>query len=714
MRKRRILIPFLSIGLIAALASCSSNAISNNTYTDSTQVNQNNKIDQNNNSNGSSSLGETITPSVTASDAEDNKTEITSTFNIETINGNFTVEDNVYKITSAGTYTLSGKLSEGMIYIDTTGDVELDLNGVSISSSTNSPIYGINLDNLKIKSVDGTYNEIIDNRVTSLTDTLGTAAIYAECDLKLVGKGSLYVSGLYNNGIHTKDDLSIKNVTLSVKAYNNALKGNDSIEIESGQVKAISTGGDGLKTTSSDISSKGNQRGTVTISGGVVDIYACEDGIDASYDVDISGSAVVNIYTSSYSSYSSTHAESSSQEMYVSISNGYYSSNYRYAAYLYNTDGTYTWVNLSYYGMSNTQSMNNNRPGASRTSYYYYKFDLPTGYQNIAIYRFNSTDTENSLDNYSAKTSGGTINNNKNMYAISSISGTTISGDWSTFQVSSSSDYSEKGIKADNEINISDGTINISAVDDALHANYGETLENGNTGLGNINITGGDITVTSGDDGMHADSILNIEGGIINVLNSHEGLEGNQIYIKGGETYVYANDDGVNATSGASSTLINVSGGLLDVTVGSGDTDGIDSNGSYTQSGGVVITRNPNSDKSGNMGALDIDSTFTMTGGTFIAFGVVVKTPSNYNYVSFDAIASGGMGGGMFGGGSSSSSYQFTKGTYTVSNTDITFTAGTTYYSLFIASDQLTVGESYTLSGGTSKTWTQSSKTTTV
>ena len=63
--------------------------------------------------------------------------------------------------------------------------------------------------------------------------------------------------------------------------------------------------------------------------------------------------------------------------------------------------------------------------------------------------------------------------------------------------------------------------------------------------------------------------------------------------------------------------------------------------------------------------------------------------------------------------GGSSSSVQFAKGTYTVSGTDITFTTTQTYYSLFIASDQLVVGSSYTLTGGTTKTWTQSSKATT-
>ena len=709
MKKKGLIFGISALGLMISLASCVGTTQSAN----STAINPNNNNTVSVDTNGNNKVT-TVTPSVTAVDALESKEEITSDFSITTTDGNYTLEGTTYKITSAGTYVISGKLSDGMIYIDAEGDVELDLNGASITSTANSPIYAVNVDNLKIKSEENTYNEIIDSRITSLTDTLGSAAIYSEADLKLVGKGLLYVSGLYNNGVHSKDDLSIKNVTLNVKAYNNALKGNDSINVESGNIIAISTGGDGLKTTNSDVSSKGNQKGTITISGGTVDIYSLEDGIDASYDVSISDEAVVNIYTGSNSKYSGTHATTASTDMYFRITNSYYSTSYRYAAYLYNNDGTYKWVNLSYAGTTATSTSNNNRYQSSRTSYYYYKFDMDSSYSNMAIYRFDASQTENSLTTYSAVTSGGTINTSKNMYAITSISGTQMTGDWGTYSVSSSS-YSAKGIKADNEINVTGGNITISSTDDSFHANYGLTLENGEVGKGNINISGGSITVSSGDDGMHADGLLTINDGVINVVNSHEGLEGNQIYIKGGSTYVYANDDGVNATSGAKQTIVDVSGGYLDVTVGSGDTDGIDSNGSYNQTGGFVITRNPTNDTSGNMGALDIDGTFTMTGGTFIALGPVSQTPNNYNSVLFGTTGGGNMmrPGGM-GMGGSSSSFSFASGEYSVSGTNISFKLSQTYYSLFIASSELKVGTEYTLSGTTSKTWTQSSVKTTI
>ena len=66
----------------------------------------------------------------------------------------------------------------------------------------------------------------------------------------------------------------------------------------------IAKQGDGIKTTNSDISSKGNQRGIVSLRGGNIDIYAATDGIDASYDVNVSDRTILNIYTGPYSPYS--------------------------------------------------------------------------------------------------------------------------------------------------------------------------------------------------------------------------------------------------------------------------------------------------------------------------------------------------------------------------------------------------------------------------
>ena len=104
-----------------------------------------------------------------------------------------------------------------------------------------------------------------------------------------------------------------------------------------------------------------------------------------------------------------------------------------------------------------------------------------------------------------------------------------------------------------------------------------------------------------------------------------------------------------------------------------------------------------------------------MTGGTLIAAGPSGVSTSNVNYVRFGSASSGmGMGGrpgfGSMGQSTSSSTVTFTAGTYQVSNTNIYFTLNQSYSNLLIISDELKTGQSYTLSGGTEKSWTQSSQ----
>lgn len=667
-----------------------------------------------NNKNTDTTIASSITAQDTnvthADDADNYKTEITGEFSITSTDGStITQNDSIYTITQAGEYTVTGLLSEGQIVVnaDDNAEITIVLNGTSITCSNGSPIYIKNADNIKIKSEENTYNCIVDARTEAddnsdnSSSENGNAAIYAACDLKLVGKGALSVTGNYNKGIQSKDDISIKNVTIKVNAVNNAIKGNDEVAIESGEIIAISRKGDGIKTSNSSLSTKGKQKGNVIISGGNIDIYAACDGIDAAYGIDVSGDGNLNIYTDTYSDYSEAVAadnsgssasssgssistpDSSASNPGSSASNPDSSASNPSSSNQNQGSSSKSSSNatmMTYTTTANTDNQNNSSVGTPP--------DMNNAQNNGNM--GNPPDMNNSSSNPGMKGNFGGGNR-----AANGMPGNNSSGN------SSKKSYSTKGIKAESEINISGAAINISSTDDGIHANSDSgVLETGEDGKGIISISGGTITISTGDDGIHADKELNITDGYINVLTSYEGLEAITININGGQSFVYAADDGINACTGdgTSTPLINITGGYVDVTTGSGDTDGIDSNGSYTQSGGMVLVKGGSS--SGQVsGSIDVDGNITITGGTCVALGGICETPVNsVNAYVFSSVS-------------------FNAGSYSVKDSSgneiISFTLNNSYSNGWICASALTTNTEYTLycDGSSLAGWTQSAGT---
>ena len=589
-----------------------------------------------------------------------------TTVNVTTVDGNYTascvvnviedsdddynppeVDSDIFYITedtlSSGTYDIekdeytfavSGNYKQ--IFVNAPEKtIVVELSDANITNSENSPIYVLDCDTIEISAKKNKTSNIIDSRpmFTEEDTSQGKGAIYvSNGDLKLKGAGTLNVSSSYYNGIHCKDDVKIQKLTLNVNAVNHGIRGNDSITISSGDI-TISCGGDGLHSDNSDLSSSLKQRGNITINGGTINIDSWKDALAASYDAifeELDGVSIsFTANTNTYSSYEGETVPASTTSLYLKMNSQTYASGaYTYAAYINNT-----WYKANFKEQVTEEGGPGGRgPGGGggwSSTYYVYEIERPTSATSFTLYRFSGSNvTEFSTTSYNAVSSAKTFSSAYDMIQLS-VSGSTISlSNWSTYN---SKGESTKGIKANNEVKIISGTIVIKSVDDAIHANNDNYIESGVTPLGNVNISGGSITVTSKDDGIHADGTLTISGGEINVLTSYEGIEGNIINITGGTSYVYSTNDGMNASKGNSTPAINISGGYLDVEVPTnGDTDGIDSNGTYTQTGGVVITKGPGSASSYTMGsaALDSDGAVTLSGGTIIVYGGIEKTPT--------------------------------------------------------------------------------------
>ncbi len=547
-------------------------------------------------------------------------------------------------------YTISGEMT-GNIVVDV-GEAykfTLEMNGFTLTCDSTNPILAISADEFELQAKSGSKNYIYDKRpaVDPLDETLHPAAVYAFVDMEISGKGSLNLESDNNKGIHAKDDLQVKNLTLSVSCEDNCLRGNDSVEITSANTTLIARTGDCIKTTNSHISAtKGEQKGNVLVNGGTHNLYAACDGIDAAFNAQIdNATTVLNIYTDKYSPYSKEVTAVSDATYYLRYTNTYYKYSVRYSD---STTGAYLWVNAS--DTYETVTSSGNRPGSTGTTYYYYTFPKKDGYDKLAVYMYSSAQTQGEGNEYYACSSEKTVNTSYDTVAITYSSSTSsLTVNWTNYTTSSSGPggmgggmndgntdkgtYSTKGIKSFNEIIINDGTINVQAYDDAIHANSDGIIESGVTPTGNVTINGGTVTVSSNDDGVHADGTLTVVAGTATVTSSYEGMEGKYINISGGNVSVISTDDGFNSTS-TSGAGINISGGDVYVYAKG---DGLDSNS--TTSKGAILFSGGNtvviSNSNGNA-SIDSDGGYTQSGSARVIAmmprGGMTNEATNGNY----------------------------------------------------------------------------------
>ncbi len=196
----------------------------------------------------------------------------------------------------------------------------------------------------------------------------------------------------------------------------------------------------------------------------------------------------------------------------------------------------------------------------------------------------------------------------------------------------------KNGIKVGNEdapsLVIDGGlTIRINAANDGINSGY------------DLTILSGTLEISAGDDAIHADRILTVgstdgTGPTLTVTRCGEALEGTVVNLFGGTGSLNASDDAVNAAnkdgtfSDELTFSVNITGGSWEI--GSSG-DGIDSNGNINITGGSVTIR---SASGGGEAGLDY------LGSLYVADG----TLTNYSGISFDS-GQGGMPGSAPGRG---------------------------------------------------------------
>lgn len=257
------------------------------------------------------------------------------------------------------------------------------------------------------------------------------------------------------------------------------------------------------------------------------------------------------------------------------------------------------------------------------------------------------------------------------------------------------------GITVKNQLTITSGTYNISAVKDAINGNEGLRIKAGTFNLSSQK--GNGISIKNKKDTTKG--FVYICGGEINVTSCVEGIEGTAILIEGGSITINAQDDGFNSSNGTVSSsedfqnggdtnpfendencYISFSGGTINVNASG---DGIDSNGSLYISGGTIYVSGPTEN---NNGGLDYNGTADITGGTIIVAGSsgmaqgFSDTSTQYSLLyNLSSVSSAG-----------------TEVTLTDSdgNTVAAFTPAKQYQSVVISTPQLKEKGVYTLTSG--------------
>lgn len=549
----------------------------------------------------------------------DEKSAVKITLNGDSVTAddkNVEVDGRKVTITGAGTYVLSGTLSDGQIVVDSDDkdSVRLVLNGAEITCSNSSAIWVKDGETI-ITLADGTENTLTDGAeyTTDSEDDEPKAAVYAKDDLTFNGSGSLTVNGNYKNGIQCKDALKFVSGTYTITAANNGLVGKDSVSVKDGTY-TITSGGDGIKSTNTDET----DQGYVIIDGGTFTITAEGDGIQAETLLRVNegdftittggGSANADTAASDSNSFAgSTDTNTPPEKKDPPQGNGEQPGEPPQN----NTDNSNSDSNGSADGSDTSDSDtsgNQMQPGGT-----------PPDMNQQNSEEEDTTSTKGLKSYVELVTAGGTFNIDSCDDALHSDSSVKVTD--GTYTINTGDD----GIHADKTLNISGGTIDIQQCYEGIEGF-------------DIVIDDGDIRVTSSDDAINAagksedtettsstdkeklsdDSTAESGTNKAQTDDSRQdpgnGPGGGQQpgEMNGG---MEAEDQGATLTINGGNLYVNANG------------DGLDANGDILITGGNLTLHGP---EDGGNGTLDYASECKITGGTFAAVGSngMIQNPS--------------------------------------------------------------------------------------
>ena len=537
------------------------------------------------------------------------------------------------------TYTLSGNSTDGEFYMSGSYKATVELNGLSLTNtnpvSSGAAIHIQNGKRIKVKVVTGTTNTLVDAASGSQK-----GALYIKGHAEFAQYGTLNITAKTKHGIKTGEYFSIKNATINVTSTaGDGINCAQYFLMESGTLNLTGLTDDGIQCDIENASSSGSSSGSGSGTGsGTTDgtvptnaelWEAFKPYYNTFYGLSRADQPIENV---------ATFAPSYMQEIMTSASSEYkWLGDYILqvaSAQGYNVDSEalWRWHVDSFFNCRQRTSWPKTadfstagQPSAWGSAYLAAK-----GASALPQRRTGETTDHEGEDSGNIYIQGGTIKINTTGVAA-------------------------KGIKADGDLIISDGTIDITTSgkgkwDSTDMETKAASCLNSDV---NTTISGGTLTLKSsgsGGKGINCDGKLTISGGTITVATTgglyyNNGTTENTNYtgntdnvnssyysspkgikvdgaitISGGNTNV--STSGRNGEGIESKSTITISNGQ--VTVNSYD-DGINSAGDLTVTGGYVYARATNNDG------------FDSNGNTYIKGGLCYAVGANSPEVAFDA-----------------------------------------------------------------------------
>lgn len=207
-------------------------------------------------------------------------------------------------VKSAGTYIISGSLSDGQIIVDagTEDKVRLVLSGAEIANDSSAPVYVRQADKVFITLAEGSKNTLsMTGQYQAIDENNIDSVIFSKDDLTINGTGELEISAESGHGIVSKDELTICSASLTVTAPSHAIAGKDSVKAADCTLN-LNSGKDGIHAENADDVSLG----FVYIEDGTLNITSDGDGISAA--------AIAQIQSGNFNIVSAGGAENASEK----------------------------------------------------------------------------------------------------------------------------------------------------------------------------------------------------------------------------------------------------------------------------------------------------------------------------------------------------------------------------------------------------------------